>query len=375
MPTAKTIVYAGMGSSHSWTWLADLFENNRVFSVRFLDSHEFISSLAGGSAGVAIISGGDGFAIADALKSQGFRNLGEFIHKGGLFVGICAGAYLPLPSSLEPFSEFNISTTKIENIRCEAQDENEYNPRRTVPYGNCSIVHPIRGPIEVTDSIRESIVAPLYGGPIFKEPKKDVVLMRYKSFTPETEFQMDRANAGAMMLNRPAAIKVTHGDGSLVLLGPHLEHPRYLQANRLFLRLSGYSRSNRHGIDAMPLPETSMRAELHRSISDLKVAVLGLENRSFTVGHKAWDGSRLLEIVSAVEKRGWTMSDAISKHTAADLGIVRDLLVGTNVGTESDADEITSILIEAARKCVDNHFAVLSDKVRMSSGDAPGDSP
>jgi len=374
MPTTKTIVYAGRGSSHSWTWLADLFESNGVLTVRFLDSQEFISSLVSESASVAIVSGGDGFAIADALKGQGFRNLREFILKGGMFVGICAGAYLPLPSSVEPLSDFNISTTKIENIRCEARRGSSYSPREAVPYGNCSIVHPIRGPIEIADGSRKSIVAPLYGGPVFKEPKKDAVMMRYNSFTPETEFQLDRAMVEAMMLNKPAVIRVIHGDGSLVLFGPHLEHPRYPQANNLFLRLLGYDGSAQPSRDAMPVPERSRRTELYRSISDFKVAVLGLENRSFTVGHKAWDGSRLLEIVSAIEKRGWTLSSARSKLVASDLGRVRDLLVGMKVGVESDADEATYLLVEAARTCVDNHFMVLSDKVRKSSGDRFGDS-
>ena len=374
MPTTKTIVYAGRGSSHSWTWLADLFESNGVLSVRFLDSQEFISSLASERAKVAIVSGGDGFEIADALKGRGFRSLKDFIVNGGMFVGICAGAYLPLPSSVEPFSGFNISTTKIENIRCEARSGSAPNPRESVPYGSCSIVHPIRGPVVIEDGSLKPIVAPLYGGPVFKEPKKDTVMMRYKSFTPETEFQFDRTMVEAMMINRPAVIRVAHGDGTLVLFGPHLEHHRYPQANSLFLRLLGLAGSEKPGRNVMDAPQGSMLRELRRSISDLKVAVLGLENRSFTVGHKAWDGSRLLEIVSAIEKRGWTLSDARSKLVASDLGRVRDLLVGMKVGVESDADETTSLLVEAARTCVDNHFTVLSDKVRKSSGDRFEDS-
>ena len=374
MPTTKAIVYAGRGSSHSWTWLADMFESNGVLGVRFLDSQAFISSLASESASVAIVSGGDGFAIADALRGQGFRNLREFIFKGGMFVGICAGAYLPLPSSVEPLSDFNISTTKIENIRCEARRGSAYSPREAVPYGNCSIVHPIRGPIEIADGSRKPIVAPLYGGPVFKEPKEDAVMMRYKAFISETEFQLNMAMAETMVIGKPAVIRVSHGDGSLVLFGPHLEHPRYPKANNLFLRLLGYDGSDKPGRDAIPMPERSRRAELYRSISDLKVAVLGLENRSFTVGHKAWDGGRLLEIVSAIEKRGWTLSDARSKLVASDLGRVRDMLVGMKVGVESDADETTSLLVEAARTCVDNHFKVLSDKAGKSSGDRSGDS-
>jgi glutamine amidotransferase-like uncharacterized protein len=365
----KTIVYAGRGSSHSWTWLADLFENRGVLSTRFLDSQEFISSLSGNvDVSEVIISGGDGFAIADALRGQGFRNLEKFILNGGRYVGICAGAYLPLPSSVEPFSTFNISTTRIENIRCDARGGNAYNPREVIPYGNCSIVHPIRGPIEITDDSRMSIVAPLYGGPIFKEPERDTVVMRYKSFTPEMEFQSDRATAEAMILNRPAVIRVVHGDGGLVLFGPHLEHPRYPQANDLFLRRLGYAGSNHPGGGFTPMPEKSRSTELNRSISNLKVAILGLENRSFTVGHKAWDGSRLVEILSAIEKRQWTLTDGCSELVTSNLVRVREQLMAMTVGADYDADMPATLLIEAARITVDNHFAVLAERECRSSG-------
>jgi hypothetical protein len=235
-----------------------------------------------------------------------------------------------------------------------------FNPREAVRYGNCSIVHPVRGPIEITDDSRKSVIAPLYGGPVFKEPTKDAVVLRYKSFTSETEFQLDGAKAEEMIIDRPAVLRIVHGDGNL--FGPHLEHPRYPQANNLFLRLLGYDGSNQPDRNAPPIPETPMRAELHRSISDVKVAIHGLENRSFTVGHKAWDGSRLLEIVSAVDKRGWTLSDTTSKLIASDLG------------RAGDSNEITSLLVGAARTCVDNHFAVLSNRVGKSSGDAFSDS-
>ena len=367
MSKSNSVVYAGHGSSHSWTWLADLFEAGGIFSVRFLDSHDFILSVANHSAGIAIISGGDGFAIAESLKGAGFANLRRFVHEGGTFVGICAGAYLPLPSSIRPFSEFNISTTKIENIKCDPKPPT-CNPREMIPYGSCSIVHPVRGPVEITDGLTGSIIAPLYGGPVFKEPGQDLVMMRYSSFTPKTEFQVDRTEAESVMIHKPSAIKVIHGKGSMLLLGPHLEHPGFPEANGMFLELIGFERPSIPFGPTAAAADRSPEPALRGSISDLKVAILGLENRSFTVGHKQWDGSRLLELASAIEERAWSLDLAKSNQIQSDLDGVRSLLVGMETGSDLDVDRTTSLLVGAARTCVDNHFRVLSERTRNAFG-------
>lgn len=357
---ATTVVYAGRGSSHSWAWLADLFETRGVLNVRFLGSEEFISSLADGSAGMAVISGGDGYGLAESLGAEGFKRLREFIAKGGRFAGICAGAYLPLHSSVEPFSDFNISTTKIENIRCDADNCCLCDSREAVPYGSCMIFHPVRGPVHVSDGSGKSLIAPMFGGPVFKEPDKDTVLMRYVSFTPLTQFQVGMDMARSLMIGKPAAIRAACGKGSLVLLGPHLEHPRYPEANQLFLELVGLGESHRLYARSVPPPEAEDPSGLRRPITDLKIAIFGLENRSFTVGHKAWDGTRLLELVHAIEERAWTLDDRHAEEIASALDRTRELLLTMEVGSDSEADETVVLLVESARVCVDNHFVVLS---------------
>ncbi len=357
--TSGAVVYAGKGASHSWTWLADLFENSGVLSVRFLGAEEFRRSLD--SVGTALISGGDGMAIAEELRGEGFRSLEKWISRGGKFVGVCAGAYLPLPSSLEPFSEFNLSTTKIENIVCRSSREGEFEPRREIPYGDCSIVHPVRVPVLVGDAAGASAIAPIYGGPAFKEPSRDAVMMRYLGFTKDTEFQTDPKEAERMFVGRPAAIRAIHGEGSLLLFGPHLEHPRYSDANVWLLNLLGYERQHWPPPEAARIAERAKQEGLHRAIADLKVAVFGLENRSFVVGRKAWDGSRYIELISALEKRAWSLSDAMSRKIEGVLRRVRDGVVASRTGPEAGAEIWTNLLLEATRETVDLHFAVLSE--------------
>lgn len=347
------VIYAGQGSSHSWTWLADLFEANGICSARFLDARELIPHLDSG-VGNVIISGGDGFRIAEALSGNGFGSLSDFIRNGGRYIGICAGAYLPLPSRISPFSEFNLSTTRIENIDRAGHDLSGVPPRIALPYGACSIVHPVRGALRI-DWGGTELLAPIYGGPIFREPEEDRVLARYKGFTENTEFQMSKALAQEMIPGKAACVEASLGKGKLTLLGPHLEHPGYLEANSSFLRLLGLSR--RVGI---PQDGVSDHASLDRAVADLKVAIVGLENRSFVVGRKLWDGGRYLELVRAIESRTWTMDGDLAEEIATSLWRVREDLKASRTGIETDADSTTELLVESTRACVDNHFLALA---------------
>jgi len=351
------LVYAGEGSSHSWTWLADLFESRNMFDVRFVDSKGFSEGLDA-TFSMVIVSGGDGFKIAGSIGNHGFAHLKGFIHKGGGYLGICAGAYLPLHSSLPPFDQFNVSSTKIENIDCTRPAPGT-SPRTAVSYGRCSIFHPVRGEVEVELDGR-SVLAPIYGGPIFKEPDRDHVLLRYSRFTDSTEFQYDKSLAQSMMLGHPAGIESVHGKGRLLLFGPHLEHPKYPEANRIFLDLVGDYRRKIEG--SAKTDELAPKASgLSRSIGDLKVAVLGLENRSFLVGRKLWDGSRLLELIAAIEKRAETVDDSTSSALEAKLDVVRESLVSSDSGEFADSLDGPELLVEAARVCVDNHFSVMRE--------------
>lgn len=369
MPTTHhAAVYAGQGSSHSWTWLADLFEGSGMLGARFLSAKEFVSALKGPRIRTAIVSGGDGYAIAEALSGDGFRGLERWISDGGTYVGMCAGAYLPLRSSIPPFSEFNLSSTKIENILCGPEPKAEPDPRREVRYGTCSIVHPVRGPVEMANRTRGKVLAPLYGGPVFKEPETDTVLLRYSAFTDETEFQTDRDDASRMMLGKPAAVASVHGSGNMMLFGPHLEHPRFPEANKALLGLLGWHGASARVVPAIPSDRREMQQELHGAISDLKVAIYGLENRSFVVGHKAWDGSRYLELVSALEKRTWTLTDREASGLASALTEVRDGLVAAKAGPEYEAEGLTRVLVEATRGCVDSHFMALARDAEKASG-------
>jgi hypothetical protein len=357
MAESITLVYAGTGSSHSWTWLADLFESRGICDVRFSDSQGFTEDLGSGTSRV-IISGGDGFKIATSIGPHGFAHLKGYLHRGGAYVGICAGAYLPLHSSIPPFDKFNLSDTKIENIDCGGLAPGT-SPRMAVPYGSCAVVHPIRGEVEL-DYDGNRLRAPLFGGPIFREHGRDRVVMSYSGFTGLTEFQLAEERARSIVLGRPAGIRAIHGNGELLLLGPHLEHPRYRESNEVFLKMLGIeSRALRS--DARSQERPAGDDGLVKGVADLKVAVLGLENRSFLVGNKVWDGSRFLELVSAIEKRAHSMDEVSTSAVLERLDRVRGILISSADSYSEDAVEGPELLVEATRICVDKHFALMRE--------------
>lgn len=354
MLSGTVAVYVGKGSSHSWTWLADLFESKGLTKVRFADNQQFLSLLRGGTS-CAIISGGDGFEIARSLGEEGFRQLRDYVEGGGRYVGMCAGAYLPLPSRVEPFSKFNLSTTKVENLDRAAEKWDNASPRLAVQYGQCAIFHPVRGEVQLsfTDG---AVVAPIFGGPVFKEPSEDEVISRYAAFTEGTQFQVDRARAETTVIGKPAVIRSRVGSGEMLLFGPHLEHPRYPEANRRFLSLVGLSGT---GMSRGGPKCPSGQDPLARAVADLKVSALGLENRSFLIGEKLWDAGRVLELVSAIEKRTALLSDTQKSILAGKIARVREGLRRSSGRAILGSDAAPSKLVELAREVTDRHFAAL----------------
>lgn len=358
MERRSFLVYAGSGSSHSWTWLADLFESRGIHDVQFVDTNGFTEQLTDQHSAV-VISGGDGFAIASAVGKHGFSHLKGFIHRGGRYIGMCAGAYLPLPSSLEPFNSFNVSGTKIENLEDNPDSSKEESPRIAVRYGGCSVVHPVRGELELEYG-KSTVRAPLYGGPVFREPTTDEVIARYKNLTDRTELQMDRSRVLSLISGKPAVIRSKHGQGDLLLFGPHLEHPRFPEANDLFLKIIGLRSETVPGFAGRPLESQGSRF-VERALADLKVAILGLENRSFLVGNKLWDGSRFLELVMAIEKRYHTADETLSDAITENLNRARAEILKARPETLLYADEGPERLVETTRLVVDNHFRMLRE--------------
>ena len=355
----KLVVYAGAGSSHSWTWLADLFEANAFGDVRFLDERGFAESL-GDRCSIAVISGGDAYAIASALSMDGFAKLERFIRSGGGYVGICAGAYLPLPTSAPPMSEFNLCSAKIENIVRGLPTSESEPPRLSVGYCDKRIIHPVRG--EVLLSCGDiSVKAPVYGGPVFREPSDERVMGRFSGFTEKTEVQIDAQSATSMVLGRPAVIEARYGKGRMLLLSPHLEHPLYPDANLLFMGLLRLPVDGAQNTAVTQSAGDSSKGELSRAVADLAVSLRGLEGQSFVIGNKIWDSERFLVLLEAIRKRSVSLPEDVANGLAARLHSIRMSLLDTPLDASGSIDAILDSLMCVTRDCVNLRFEKMSD--------------
>lgn len=316
--------------------------------MRFVDERNLCRALENGCR-MVVVSGGDAYLMAASFKEACFDRMRRFIDAGGTYIGVCAGAYLPLPTSVEPMNHFNLSSTKISNIRPIGEWSMPGLPRAKVRYCDRMIIHPVRGEVLLSVDGR-TIPAPLYGGPIFCEPMVDECVGRYIGPTPRTEFQADSGRAMEMLCGSPAVVRSRFGEGTLMLFGPHLEHPSYHLANKAFLKMldidvcAGASRPRK-------LPE-----DLRRALADLRVAISGLEGKSFLVGQKMWDSERLMTFTEAISSHAPTVPDDVSEDLAERLAEVRSMILSSRLDADQGIEDVVDSLMAVTRRCVDEAF-------------------
>jgi hypothetical protein len=168
---------------------------------------------------VMAVSGGDTFAIAEALGPEGANRLRTFITAGGLYVGSCAGAYLPLNSSKEHLNHFNFVPAKITNLTKTLPEAHSLRDKFCTCYGCSFIFHAVREAVRVTTSgmppfgTSTTFSAPLYGGPPMTVADPTSVLATYTGFTSKTLYLVDRSLAEKTLLGNAAVVRERLGNG------------------------------------------------------------------------------------------------------------------------------------------------------------------
>lgn len=286
MTTTKAIskigIYTGGGTSHSWLWFVDLFENKGLHTLAFLNESDVQKGLD--DLDVLVISGGDTFAVAEALGPTGADSIGRFVHRGGLYIGSCAGAYLPMNSSKKPLDLFNFVDVKITNLSKSLPATVKESLKFCTSYGCDFIFHPVREAVSLKSSntalsfCPPTFTAPLYGGPGMTVTDSSLILATYHGFTPNTSFLVSEALAGEILLEKAAVVRVPMGKGIFYLFGPHLEHPNFPLANQFVSDIIRW--------ETRPLecPE-SPAPFAHRSIVPLK-ELSGKAKKSFVMDIK-----------------------------------------------------------------------------------------
>jgi len=234
-------IYTGSGASHSWLWFVQILDRMGFYNIHFVDEKDILSN-ALEPLNVLLMSGGDTFAIAEGLGAEGSDKLRSFINRGGLYIGTCAGAYLPLRSSMEFLNQFNFIDVKISNIsrRLSESERHLFQKVACSSYGCDFVYHVAREDVllEMVNGFqpdgKKEMTAPLYGGPSML-PSEDIEpIATYKGFTKKTKFLVKEKLAEKTLIGNIAVAKKSMGKGDLYIFGPHFEHPHYPSCN-LFL--------------------------------------------------------------------------------------------------------------------------------------------
>ena len=313
-------IYTGSGASHSWLWFVEILDRRSFYNVHFLDEKDILSK-ALESLNVLLMSGGDTFAIAQGLGGEGSNKLRTFIEGGGLYIGSCAGAYLPLRSSMDFLNQFNYINVKISNISRRLSEPERYSLERYAcsSYGCDFVFHVVREDVVLemvngyqTDGKKE-VIAPLYGGPSML-PSEDIEpIAIYKGFTKKTKFLVEQELARKTLIGNIAVAKKTIGKGHLYIFGPHFEHPHYPSCNRFLTEIIRKEQNRRSLMIQKDFPGDSqgrikgevvreLLKDLKRELSNSRIMASGMEDFStnWLIGNKYYEPEKINVFINTV---------------------------------------------------------------------------
>jgi len=310
-------VYTGGGASHSWLWFVEILDRMGFYHVHFVDEKDILSN-ALEPLNVLLMSGGDTFAIAEGLGTEGSDKLRSFIERGGFYIGTCAGAYLPLRSSMDFLNRFNFIDVKISNIsrRLSETERSLFQKYACSSYGCDFVFHVVREDVilEMVNGYQwdgtKEMIAPLFGGPSML-PSEDIeVIATYKGFTRKTKFLVEEGLAEKTLIGNIAVAKKAMGKGQLYIFGPHFEHPGYPGCN---LYLAGLIRKNSNerphpiqkDFSGKPIKGEALREllkDLKRELSNSRIMVSGMDEASthWLIGNKYYEPEKMGVFINAV---------------------------------------------------------------------------
>jgi len=310
-------IYMGSGASHSWLWFVEILDRMGFYHVHFIDEKDILSN-ALEAMNVLLMSGGDTFAIAEGLGTEGSDKLRRFIEGGGLYIGTCAGAYLPLRSSMDFLNQFNFINAKISNIsrRLSETERSSFQKVACTTYGCDFVFHVVREDVALqmmngyqADGIRE-MVAPLFGGPSML-PSEDIEpIALYKGFTKKTNFLVEEGLAERTLIGNIAVAKKSMGKGHLYVFGPHFEHPDYPRCNLFLGELIRKNQNGRphpiqKGFCENPIKGEELRAllkDLKRELSNSRIMASGIDDLPihWLIGNKYYEPEKISVFVNTV---------------------------------------------------------------------------
>ena len=311
-------IYTGNGSSHSWLWLAELFEKYGLYDISFING-ENIQNDALDRINIFIVSGGDTFAIAEEIGENGSNKIRDFLENGGSYLGICAGAYLMLNSSKTPLDFFNLTGGKIKNLSSSLPLSVNMSYKFSMPYGCQYLYHPVRGSMQIKLLGKppfystDTIVSPVFGGG-FITPSNDLTpLANYHGFTKDTIFLVDEKTASETVIGSCAAAKSFYGKGVIFLFSPHFEHPMFPDGNNIIIDTMCYGNANKKSENFCHNPSTliidspgrGILKKIKSLLSNSRIVAGGFHGTAlyWKIGNKMWEAEKFSVFLETIWKR------------------------------------------------------------------------
>ena len=388
-------IYVGAGTSHSWLWLVEMFDRMGFHDLVFLDAPA-IQQDGRLTIDVLTVSGGDTVAVAKALGPAGAQRMRDFIAKGGMYVGACAGAYLVMNSSKPHLNHFNFTGVKITNRSKLLPACCRLPHKFAQAYGCDYIFHPVRETVQLKTTAHlpfapaRTLDAPLYGGPGMLAPDEAQVLAWYHDFTPKTVFLIDRESARTTLVGSAAALRAPLGKGWLYLCGPHFEHPRFPAANALLADAIYWD--NQHPVERHPsaaYPPFSSETDSRRLLNDIKrktsnarlsASSLEMQPMRWLIGAKYYEPEKIRVFLEAIwrrlaplEKRGplratTEQAERLLRYAKAATAQVRQLKQQAEQGGETTdlAQTLFGLLQRYAISFLELYFQTIREPIPSS---------
>jgi glutamine amidotransferase-like uncharacterized protein len=384
-------IYCGHGASHSWLWFVEILDSMGFWDIHFIDHHDINRGVLD-RLNVLLISGGDTFAIAEALGKTGAEQLKSFLDHGGLYIGSCAGAYLPLNSSLSPLNLFNLASVKISNLTKNLPEPVALPEKFCTAYGCNYVFHPVREAVTIRldDNVfpqrSRELTAPLYGGPSLIPSEDAATLARYTGFTDNTLYLTSKQLAGDTLLGKSALMHKEIGRGNLYLLGPHLEHPHFPEANTLIADMIFKSTVETQPTHHCAIPphlsihdkiNHALVRDIKSQVSNARIVALSLERNQVTwkIGHKVYEPAKIRVFLETIWERFSVLEnscfsvdeDLLHGLKSSFRGItrlIREIKLMSENGTDS-RNEASLLFANIKDSC--NHFLMLYFTIKRSS--------
>jgi glutamine amidotransferase-like uncharacterized protein/uncharacterized lipoprotein YddW (UPF0748 family) len=207
----KGIVYSGCGTIRNcWLKTADAFYQSDDVLPFMMKENELKKYDIYNGMKFILIPGGGGSAEAEALDTTGLKNIEKFVSNGGGYIGICAGAYLPVKGYNGNLTE------KLQIVNASPLDVDHWNRGSGPVKLEIKKKHPIFAGLQ-----EKEFELNYFSGPVLEPSNLD--MPAYKELAVfKTDYHENGAAPGAM-LNKTAILEAKYHKGRIILFSPHPE--------------------------------------------------------------------------------------------------------------------------------------------------------